>query len=209
VWFLRVRFVILAPDSRREPSPPSGRKSTQPTVQILEASSPGPARSLLHSFPVLSQTSPIPHHDATLTRSAVIRTKPLAPHLSIKFLETAHTHIHTAIAPLSTRAPSAKVITMLVFEENARAAFAFGRPWLVLIKSHGGASVIGNNVKPDLRSKAANDLHIINKGLFSLVSLWRAPSFTIIHIPITLPLSHSLTLTLFHITLPVFPYLSQ
>jgi hypothetical protein len=39
VWFLRVRFVILAPDSRREPSPPSGRKSTQPTVQILEASS--------------------------------------------------------------------------------------------------------------------------------------------------------------------------
>ena len=39
VWFLRVRFVIFAPDSRREPSPPSGRKSTQPTVQILEASS--------------------------------------------------------------------------------------------------------------------------------------------------------------------------
>src|SRR5580693_8947861 len=38
VWFLRVRFVIFAPDSRREPSPPSGRKSTQPTVQILEAS---------------------------------------------------------------------------------------------------------------------------------------------------------------------------
>jgi hypothetical protein len=34
-----VRFVIFAPDSRREPSPPSGRKSTQPTVQILEASS--------------------------------------------------------------------------------------------------------------------------------------------------------------------------
>src|SRR5271168_2364279 len=41
VWFLRVRFVIFAPDSRREPSPPSGRKSTQPTVQILEASSFG------------------------------------------------------------------------------------------------------------------------------------------------------------------------
>src|SRR5277367_6063590 len=39
VWFLRVRFVIFAPDSRREPSPPSRRKSTQPTVQILEASS--------------------------------------------------------------------------------------------------------------------------------------------------------------------------
>src|SRR5271154_6906226 len=39
VWFLRVRFVIFAPDSRREPSPPSGRKSTQPTVQILKASS--------------------------------------------------------------------------------------------------------------------------------------------------------------------------
>jgi hypothetical protein len=39
VWFLRVRFVIFAPDSRREPSPPSGRKSTKPTVQILEASS--------------------------------------------------------------------------------------------------------------------------------------------------------------------------
>src|SRR5271156_1185222 len=39
VWFLRVRFVIFAPDSRREPSPPSGRKSTHPTVQILEASS--------------------------------------------------------------------------------------------------------------------------------------------------------------------------
>src|SRR5271154_749508 len=45
VWFLRVRFVIFAPDSRREPSPPSGRKSTQPTVQILEASS-----ELLRSF---------------------------------------------------------------------------------------------------------------------------------------------------------------
>src|SRR5271156_6733440 len=43
VWFLRVRFVIFAPDSRREPSPPSGRKSTQPTVQILEASSERPA----------------------------------------------------------------------------------------------------------------------------------------------------------------------
>src|SRR5580693_5415088 len=42
VWFLRVRFVIFAPDSRREPSPPSGRKSTQPTVQILEASSVHP-----------------------------------------------------------------------------------------------------------------------------------------------------------------------
>src|SRR5271170_379692 len=41
VWFLRVRFVIFAPDSRREPSPPSGRKSTQPTVQILKASSDG------------------------------------------------------------------------------------------------------------------------------------------------------------------------
>jgi hypothetical protein len=39
VWFLRVRFLIFAPDWRREPSPPSGRKSTQPTVQILEASS--------------------------------------------------------------------------------------------------------------------------------------------------------------------------
>src|SRR5271154_6924864 len=47
VWFLRVRFVIFAPDSRREPSPPSGRKSTQPTVQILEASSSGARR--LHS----------------------------------------------------------------------------------------------------------------------------------------------------------------
>src|SRR5277367_1937930 len=42
VWFLRVRFVIFTPDSRREPSPPSGRKSTQPTVQILEASSAFP-----------------------------------------------------------------------------------------------------------------------------------------------------------------------
>ena len=82
----------------------------------------------------------IPHHATVITLSAVIRTKPLAPHLSIKFLETAHTHIHTVIAALSACAPSAKVITMLVFEENARAAFAFGGPWLVLIKSHGGAS---------------------------------------------------------------------
>jgi hypothetical protein len=40
-----VRFVIFAPDSRREPSPPSGRKSTQPTVQILEASSAKRMRS--------------------------------------------------------------------------------------------------------------------------------------------------------------------
>ena len=38
-WFLRVRFVILVPDSRREASPPPGRKSSQPTVQILEATS--------------------------------------------------------------------------------------------------------------------------------------------------------------------------
>src|SRR6202451_1224788 len=44
VWFLRVRFVIFAPDSRREPSPPSGRKSTRPTVQILEARSVIPRR---------------------------------------------------------------------------------------------------------------------------------------------------------------------
>src|SRR5271165_3854154 len=58
VWFLRVRFVIFAPDSRREPSPPSGRKSTQPTVQILEASSnfdptvlPGGMRTSDDPFP--------------------------------------------------------------------------------------------------------------------------------------------------------------
>src|SRR5271157_1626958 len=52
VWFLRVRFVIFAPDSRREPSPPSGRKSTQPTVQILEASSDPTVSYVLnsHSF---------------------------------------------------------------------------------------------------------------------------------------------------------------
>src|SRR3984957_9619297 len=50
VLFLRVRFVIFAPDSRREPSPPSGRKSTQPTVQILEASSIRPTHlSFLHA----------------------------------------------------------------------------------------------------------------------------------------------------------------
>src|SRR5713226_2103332 len=38
VWFRRARRVIFPPDMRRS-SPPSGRKSTYPTVQILRASS--------------------------------------------------------------------------------------------------------------------------------------------------------------------------
>ena len=91
----------------------------------------------------------IPHHAATITLSAFIRTKPLAPCLSLKFLETAPTDEQTIIAPFSTRAPSAIVITMLIFEENARAALAFRGPWLVLIKSHCGAP--GDS--PSARSK--------------------------------------------------------
>jgi hypothetical protein len=38
VWFRRVRFVMLSPDPRRS-SPPSGRKSTYPPVQIPQATS--------------------------------------------------------------------------------------------------------------------------------------------------------------------------
>src|SRR5271167_3878905 len=87
VWFLRVRFVIFAPDSRREPSPPSGRKSTQPTVQILEASSavdpphahyPTPMRRAVHGHDVENRRGPMraddpngriqPHIPPTLQR---------------------------------------------------------------------------------------------------------------------------------------------
>jgi hypothetical protein len=78
-------------------------------------------------------------HHATVAFPTLIRTKPLLHYLSLKFLETAPTDDNTTIAPLSTSAPSAIVITLLVFEENARAALAFRGPWLVLIKSHGGA----------------------------------------------------------------------
>jgi hypothetical protein len=38
VWFRRVRLVMLSPDPRRS-SPPSGRKSTYPPVQIPQATS--------------------------------------------------------------------------------------------------------------------------------------------------------------------------
>jgi hypothetical protein len=38
VWFRRLRFVMLSPDPRRS-SPPSGRKSTYPTLQIPRATS--------------------------------------------------------------------------------------------------------------------------------------------------------------------------
>jgi len=46
VWFRRARRVIFPPDMRRS-SPPSGRKSTYPTVQILRASS---GRDVVASF---------------------------------------------------------------------------------------------------------------------------------------------------------------
>src|SRR5207245_11384874 len=38
VWFRRARLVMLSPDPRQS-SPPSGRKSTYPAVQIPQASS--------------------------------------------------------------------------------------------------------------------------------------------------------------------------
>jgi hypothetical protein len=71
VWFLRVRFVIVAPDSRRELSPPSGRKSTQPTVQILKASSlrmlktPGGDREMVEILALVLQ------HDEQAVLTAV------------------------------------------------------------------------------------------------------------------------------------------
>src|ERR1700683_609168 len=64
VWFLRVRFVISAPDSRREPSPPSGRKSTQPTVQILEASSQLSGIQPLHVRSIHMESAPNLDHFA-------------------------------------------------------------------------------------------------------------------------------------------------
>src|SRR5207247_1657156 len=41
VWFRRARLLIVSPDFAGQSCPPSGRNSTYPSVQILEASSSG------------------------------------------------------------------------------------------------------------------------------------------------------------------------